>query len=118
MTRRLFAAAIVLALAAFAIPERPYGRIAVALAIVAVLLSGAIGLFHAGVEYHWWAGITRCAAPVSGSGTDLLAQIMATPMVQCDVPQWTLFGISLAGFNAILSIFGGLGIFALWRAHR
>ena len=108
-------AAIVLALAAFAVPDK-IGRIAVALAIAAILTSGAIGIFHAGVEYHWWRGITRCSAPVSGqSGAGLLAQIMATPIVQCDVPQWTLLGISLAGFNAIVSILGGLGILALWR---
>lgn len=108
-------AAIALALIAFLVPERA-GRIAVALAILAILASGAIGAFHAGVEYQWWQGITRCAAPVSGgSSADLLAQIMATPMIQCDVPQWTLFGISLAGFNAIFSILGGLGIIAMWR---
>lgn len=108
-------AAIGLALIAFIVPEKP-GRIAVALAIVAILTSGAIGVFHAGVEYRWWEGITRCSAPpVGGSSADLLAQIMATPMIQCDVPQWTLFGISLAGFNAIVSILGGIGIIALWR---
>jgi disulfide bond formation protein DsbB len=108
-------AAIALALAAFIVPERP-GRVALALAILAILVSGAIGVFHAGVEYHWWPGITRCSAPVSGSSTaDIFAQIMATPAIQCDVPQWTLFGISLAGFNAIVSILGGLAIAALWR---
>lgn len=108
-------AAIGLALIAFIVPEKP-GRIAVALAIAAILTSGAIGVFHAGVEYRWWEGITRCSAPpVGGSSADLLAQIMATPMIQCDVPQWTLFGISLAGFNAIVSILGGIGIIALWR---
>ena len=49
------------------------------------------------------------------SGADIMAQSMATPMIQCDVPQWTLFGISLAGFNAIFSILGAIGIVALWR---
>ncbi len=109
-------AAIALALVAFVAPER-IGRIAVALAIAAILTSGAIGIFHAGVEYRWWEGITRCSAPpaTGRSSADLLAEIMATPMIQCDVPQWTLFGISLAGFNAIVSILGGLGIIALWR---
>jgi disulfide bond formation protein DsbB len=108
-------AAIALALAAFAIPEKA-GRIAVGLAIAAILTSGAIGVFHAGVEYKWWEGITRCAAlPTGGSGADMLARIMATPIIQCDMPQWTLFGISLAGFNAIISILGGCGIMALWR---
>ncbi len=107
--------AIVLALGAFIVPET-IGRVAVGLAIAAILTSGAIGIFHAGVEYHWWQGLTRCSAPLSGqSGADMLAQIMATPIIQCDVPQWTLFGISLAGFNAIISILGGLAIIALWR---
>src|SRR5215203_5956591 len=108
-------AAIGLALLAFLVPERPLGRILVALAILAILGSGAIGIFHAGVEYHWWRGITRCAVTASsGSQADILAQIMATPMIQCDQPQWTFHGISLAGFNAIFSILGGLAIFGLW----
>jgi disulfide bond formation protein DsbB len=108
-------AAIVLALLASLVPERPLGRVLLGLAIAAILTSGAIGVFHAGVEYRWWHGITRCSAPASGhSNADILAQIMATPMIQCDVPQWTLFGISLAGFNALFSILGGLGIIALW----
>lgn len=109
--------AIALALAAFFLPPK-FGRIVVALAICAILISGGIGVFHAGVEYHWWAGLTRCSAPpTSGSAKDLLAEIMATPAIQCDVPQWTLLGISLAGFNAILSILGALGIIILWRSR-
>jgi disulfide bond formation protein DsbB len=108
-------AAIGLALLAFLIPEKPLGRILVALAIVAIMTSGAIGVFHAGVEYHWWKGITRCAAPaVTGSYAEMMAQIMATPAIQCDQPQWTFRGISLAGFNAIFSILGGLAIAGLW----
>lgn len=108
-------AAIVLALIAFVVPERP-ARLLTGLAIAAIFVSGLIGVFHAGVEYHLWQGITRCSAPVTGqSAGDLMSQIMATPMIQCDVPQWTLFGISLAGFNAIFSILGAAGIVAIWR---
>lgn len=108
--------AIAAALFAFPLGDRPAGRAALALAIAGILVSGAIGVFHAGVEYRWWEGITRCSAPPSGGSTgDLLAEIMATPMIQCDVPQWTLAGISLAGFNAIFSILGGLAIIVLWR---
>ncbi|TZG26249.1 disulfide bond formation protein B [Sphingomonas montanisoli] len=109
--------AIGLALLAFLVPAK-LGRALVALALVAVLVSGGIGVFHAGVEYHWWPGITRCAATIaSGSHADMLAQIMATPMIQCDQAQWTLFGISLAGFNAMISILGGLGIAYWWRGR-
>jgi len=79
------------------------------------MCSGAIGIFHAGVEYRWWPGITRCAAAMAGgSRADVFAQIMATPVISCDRPQWTLLGISLAGFNAIFSLLGGLGIIFLW----
>jgi disulfide bond formation protein DsbB len=109
-------AAIALALIACLIPERPFGRVLVGMAVAAIFASGLIGVFHAGVEYRFWPGITRCSAPPSGgSSADLLTQIMATPMIQCDVPQWTLFGISLAGFNAILSILGALGIIFAWK---
>jgi len=55
-----------------------------------------------------WSRFSQVAA-------DILAQIMSTPMIQCDVPQWTLFGISLAGFNALISISGALAILAHWR---
>ena len=109
-------AAICLAFIAILLALRGGPRAArafVALAALAVILSGAIGVFHAGVEYHWWRGPAACTAPAfSGSAQDVLAQIMAAPVIRCDAPQWTLFGVSLAGFNAIFSI--GFGILILW----
>ncbi|SDA26834.1 disulfide bond formation protein B [Sphingomonas sp. NFR15] len=108
-------AAVVLALAAFVVPTRA-GRLLVACAALAIFVSGAIGVYHAGVEYHWWEGITACSSTMAGHGgsvDDMLARIMKAPVVRCDVPQWTLFGISLAGFNALISIPAALVIFAL-----
>src|SRR3546814_15819647 len=90
----------------FAVPGRVNQRWLVGLAAVAIALSGAIGVYHAGVEYHWWAGATACTATFSGTGDDVLAQIMNAPLVRCDTAQWTLFGISLAGFNALFSLAG------------
>lgn len=86
----------------------------VALAGVAIVVSGAIGAFHAGVEYDWWEGITACTANGLG-GSDPLASIMAAPIVRCDVAPWTLGGISLAGFNFLISTAAGLAILALIR---
>ncbi|RYY39467.1 MAG: disulfide bond formation protein B, partial [Sphingomonadales bacterium] len=111
-------AAVVLAALAFAQP-RPV-RPLVLLAAMAIFASGAIGLFHAGVEYGWWEGLTRCATTsLATSGADLMRDIMATPLIRCDVAQWTLFGISLAGFNALFSIGGAAVIGWLWtkRSH-
>ncbi len=110
-------AAIALAVLAFVVPGGGARQVAVALAALAIMTSGAIGVFHAGVEYHWWQGITACALPPGsgggGSTADVLARILKTPVVACDVPQWSLMGISLAGFNAILSLGGGVAILGL-----
>lgn len=84
------------------------------LAGIAILISGLIGAFHAGVEYNWWEGITGCAT-VAEAGSDPLAAILDAPIVRCDVAPWTLFGISLAGFNFLVSTTGALAIFALLR---
>jgi len=115
------AAAILLALGAFATRPRPgLSRPLVALAALAIALSGAIGVFHAGVEYGWWHGITACSVPISGgSAQDMLDAIMAAPLTRCDVAPWSLFGISLAGFNALFSI-GAAALIAacLMRARK
>ena len=102
-------AAVALALVSTAAQPK---RLWIALAALAILVSGLIGLFHAGVEYGWWQGITGCASTVAGTG-DPLADIMAAPLVRCDVAAWTLAGISLAGFNAIISVTSAVAIFVL-----
>ena len=86
------------------------------LAALAIAVSGAIGAFHAGVEYGWWEGVTNCAAIPGTSGGSALEQIMNQPLVRCDAPAWTLFGISLAGYNFLISIASGLAI--LWLLMR
>jgi disulfide bond formation protein DsbB len=103
-------AALPIALLAFVpgMPQRPL----VALAAIAIAISGAIGVAHVGVEYHWWQGFTPCTSTFS-SGGDTLTAIMNAPVVRCDAPQWTFAGISLAGFNAIVSLSGALVILVL-----
>lgn len=107
-------AAIPLAGAAYLTKRRPRtSTLLTALAALAIAISGGIGLFHAGVEYGWWQGLTACAAtPAAGSG-DILAAIMAAPITRCDVAPWTLLGISLAGYNGLLSVGAALAILAL-----
>jgi disulfide bond formation protein DsbB len=106
-----------LALAVLALLFRG-NRVLVALAGVAIGISGLIGLFHAGVEYGWWKGFTACtASPLAGGGNPLDA-IMNAPMVRCDVAQWSLFGISLAGFNFFFSVGAALTVFWLLRRSQ
>lgn len=109
-------AAVVLAALAFAVPARPLGMALVVLAGIAILLSGAIGVFHAGVEYHWWQGFTECTSTQHGRLT--LDSMMHAPVVRCDIPQWTLGGVSLAGFNAVFSLSGGVAVLAMVWSKR
>jgi disulfide bond formation protein DsbB len=109
--------AIVLAALAFLPIGTSLQRGLVLLAALAIATSGAIGAFHAGVEYGWWEGITRCSVTGSGSG-DILAEIMATPLIRCDEAQWHLFGISLAGYNALFSLSGAAAIVRLCLKAR
>ena len=106
--------AIVIAILAFIAPtgmRRPL----VWLAALAILTSAGLAVWHAGVEYHWWVGPTHCTRTLGGSGGDFMADLMKAPLIQCDQPQWTLFGISLAGFNAMISGAGALVIVMLLR---
>lgn len=82
--------------------------------IGAVLMTGSAGLgfFHAGVEQKWWPGPSGCTGfdPAGLSADQLLSQINATPMVACDDIVWDLFGITMAGWNALISV----GLAVLW----
>lgn len=100
-----YAAALVAALA-FATPPR-LTRTLVAIAALLIAVSGVIAVYHAGVEYRWWHGVTACTQTLDLSGltpAQRLDRIMGTPAVPCDVAQWKLAGISLAGFNALISL--------------
>lgn len=109
-------AALPLALGAFLLAGEGKRRLFTALAALAILTSGLIGGYHAGVEYGWWEGITTCSSTVTpGTGKDVLDAILNAPLIRCDIAPWTLFGISLAGFNFLISTFGALAIFALLR---
>lgn len=92
-------AAILLAIPALFRPGKSGSGLLVAAAALAILASGLIGAFHAGVEYGWWEGLTSCAT----TGAVSLDSIMDAPLVRCDVAPWSLFGISLAGYNFLLS---------------
>ncbi|KPL69036.1 disulfide bond formation protein [Erythrobacter sp. SG61-1L] len=104
-------AAVVLGLLAFVLPPK---RLWVGLTALAVLVSGLIGAYHAGVEYGWWEGFTTCSS-ISSGGADPLDAIMSAPIIRCDVAQWELFGISLAGYNFLISTAGALLALALLR---
>lgn len=89
----------------------------------ALAMYGGAGIaaYHVGVEYGWWPGPDACASAVGGSGSleDELAAIMAAPIVRCEEVQWSLLGISMAGYNFIMSIFlGSIAFVGVIKSRR
>jgi len=77
------------------------------LGMIALLVTAAIGIFHVGVEQKWWEGLASCTAgSIEGISTaDLLDPTKdVASVVRCDAIAWQLFGISMAGWNAIVSL--------------
>ena len=114
----LIAAACVGVIAGFS--SRHDRSIGVWLALLAILLvaaSGAIGAYQAGVEWHWWPGPAECTGERFVLGG--LQNLNAPGAVRCDVAAWRLFGISLAGYNALISLgSAAIGAFMLARAPK
>ena len=114
-------AAVAAALLAFAAPRPALARVLIVVAALLIAVSGAIGVFHAGVEYHWWHGVTACSGRLDLAGlspAERLRRIMSVPVIPCDIAQWRLAGVSLAGFNAILSLGAATAILLLARRPR
>lgn len=110
-------------LALFRPPGSPLRTLALALCALAFVLGAGTAIYHVGVEQHWWSGTSGCGAPPVGTLTaaELRAQILAAPVVRCDVVVWSLFGISMAGYNVpvslALALLAGLAARTGWR-HR
>ena len=114
-------AALAFAIPAFFFPaQRGVSRALVLLAALAIAVSGAIGVYHAGVEAKIFEGFTQCTALSKSSSTaDLLKEITHAPLVRCDEVQFRFLGITLAGWNAILSLGGAALILLLtFRGRR
>lgn len=109
-------------LSAIALLRPASGRVMFALLVLAYAIGTGLGAYHAGIEWHWWPGPASCSA-LGGWGDanatieELMAQLSAAPVVRCDVAPWTLSGLSLAGYNALIS-FGllALSVFGLTQS--
>src|SRR3954469_3186067 len=108
-------AALAIAALAFTAPApSTRSRTLTLLAALAIAVSGGIGVYHAGVEAKIFAGFTQCTAlSKSGSTAELLQQITHAVLVRCDEVQFRFLGISMAGWNAILSLGGATLIVVL-----
>ena len=87
-------------------------------AVIAVVMLWNTGLstYHAGVEWKFWPGPTDCSSPINslGSAGNLLKQLQDIKIVRCDEAAWRFLGISLAGYDVLVSLF--LAAVAVWGA--
>ena len=114
-----YGVAIALGIIALLLADRPIAaRIVLALGGLAILTSGGIAVFHVGVEQHWWAGLASCSGAIDLSlpADQLAKQLMEAPVVRCDQVAWSLFGLSIAGYNVLYA--GVTGLATLWAASR
>ena len=113
-------AAIILAALAFTAPASSHrSRTLTLVAALAIAISGAIGVYHAGVELKIFEGFTTCTSTARAATTaELLEQLMKVPLIRCDQVQWSFLGISMAGWNAILSLTGAAAILILMLSCR
>jgi len=89
--------------------------IAAMLFIAAVMVWNTyLGIYHAGVEWKLWAGPTDCSGPLNdlGSAGSLLSNLQTSRVVRCDEAAWRFLGLSLAGYNALIS--AALAAIAAW----
>jgi disulfide bond formation protein DsbB len=110
--RNPYYAAIPLALVAAVLPRR-WTRAGLWLLALVFVVSAGLGAYHAGVEWGLWAGPSDCggaAAPGAGSMGDFLNQLQTTRVVSCTEAAWRFLGLSLAGWNVVVSL--GLVLFA------
>jgi disulfide bond formation protein DsbB len=100
--------------------DAPRGVLVAGLAILAAAALGNawLGAYHAGVEWHFWQGPTDCTGEIGnlGSAGNLLKRLDTVKVIRCDEVQWRFLGLSLAGYNVLISLL--MAAIAAWGMLR
>jgi disulfide bond formation protein DsbB len=89
-----------------------------AILAAAALGNAWLGAYHAGVEWGLWQGPTDCSGPIGnlGSASNLLERLDTVKVIRCDEVQWRFLGLSLAGYNVLISL--SMAALAAWGIGR
>jgi disulfide bond formation protein DsbB len=115
---------LLLTIAALARAPRKLLIVGFAAIAIAACCNVVLGIYHAGVEWHWWAGPPDCSGPLTDlrTGGSLLDQLHGVQVVRCDEAAWRFLGISLAGYNVLISLalafIASFGLLATRGAHE
>jgi disulfide bond formation protein DsbB len=109
---------VLVALAAVRGASRGVLLAGLAILALAALGNAALGTYHAGVEWHFFQGPTDCTGPVGnlGSAGNLLERLDTVKVIRCDEVQWRFLGLSLAGYNVLISLL--MAAIAVWGIVR
>src|SRR5262245_56319742 len=91
--------------------QRRLAVLIAALGAIALFVDAGIAAFHVGVEEHWWEGLKACEStidPTKMTVEELAEALKQAPNVPCDKKAWTLFGISMAGYNFLYALITGI----------
>jgi disulfide bond formation protein DsbB len=89
--------------------------------LLATLANAWLGGYHAGVEWKFWPGPTDCSGPLVdfGKAGNLLEQLDKVKVIRCDEVQWRFLGLSLAGYNVLISLLmAALAVRGIVKAAR
>jgi disulfide bond formation protein DsbB len=97
---------VVLFFAARAQAPRPWLAVGLAVIAASMLWNAGLSVYHSGIEWHLWAGPPDCSGPLDslGSAKDLLHQLETIHIPRCEEAAWRFLGVSLAGYNALISL--------------
>jgi len=97
---------LLMAIAAFVRAPRALITVGFVAILAAVLCGAALGAYHAGVEWRFWPGPTDCSGPLTDltAKGPLINQLQSIHVVRCDEAAWRFLGISLAGYNVLISL--------------
>jgi disulfide bond formation protein DsbB len=117
-----YGVAIALGVIGFLLPRGRAQSVLLGLAALVFLVDAGIAAFHVGVEQHWWEGTAACggAAPAVPQSLGSLMQSLAKEPVRCDAIAWSMFGVSMAGYNFLVALalaaFSAVAACRLWRS--
>lgn len=106
--------AVLVALGASAGASRRLLAVGLVVLLLALLANAGLGAYHAGVEWGFWQGPTDCSGPIVDLGNtgNLLDGLNKVKVIRCDEVQWRFLGLSLAGYNVLISF--AMAALAAW----
>jgi disulfide bond formation protein DsbB len=113
--------ALLIAIAALVHAPRQLIAVGFLAVLLAALAGAALGAYHSGVEWHWWAGPTDCSGPMTDFTAKgaLIDQLQSIRVVRCDEAAWRFLGLSLAGYNVLISLaLAAIAAYGLFAPRR